>query len=397
LFVDDSALKKRIRRHVIAANWDFFAVTAPGLEKVCRSECANFSFLSRHPRIVEGGVECSGRVNHVYKTNLYIRTANRIIMRIGGFKATNFRQLEKRLDAFSWELFFKPGTAVKIHVSAIHSRLYHTKAVSDRILLKLKNVLSCLPGSENFSENFLQTLYVRIVDDFVTLSLDSSGDILYKRGIKIHGGRAPLRETIACAALMIAGYKGDEPLIDPMCGSGTFSLEAAMMAQHIPAGWFRSFAFQYWPCFSDNRWNFIRKQAQKQLLYVKNPIVFASDIDSRACNELRKCVNKNKFDNIIKIKEGQDFFTLCPENLTKTRGLVVLNPPYGLRIEPFETTSEKLFKEIFKKLKKDYKQWKVAVIVPNRRIAQSAAMALKSHCLFHGGLKLFLLYGIIPR
>jgi putative N6-adenine-specific DNA methylase len=334
-------------------------------------------------------------VHIIYEANLFSRTANRIMMRIGGFKASNFRQLEKKLQEFSWELFLNPHSTLRVKVSASHSRLYHTAAVGTRISDFLSKDPRCLQQWEISSEGIIQTLYVRIVEDQVTLSLDSSGEILYKRGVKTHGGKAPLRETAACAALLLAGYKGHEPLIDPMCGTGTFSLEAAMMALNIPPGWFREFAFMNWPCFNLAQWNFIRSQAEKQILKIKKPIIFSSDIDARMCNELKNCVRNNGFDDIIKVSDGDDFFTLCPENLTKRRGLVVLNPPYGLRMDPLEKSTDQLFQEIFKKLRKDYKKWKVAMIIPNQHLVRTSTLGLKMRPFFHGGLKRFLIYGTI--
>lgn len=392
---NEPAFFKRIRRRIIARNWDFFAVTAPGLEKICRNEFGHFMSLESPPRVVKGGVEIRGRVHLIYEANLFSRTANRIMMRIGGFKAANFRQLEKKLPEFSWELFLNPHSTLRVKVSASHSRLYHTDAVGARISDFLRKDPWCSQQWKMSPEGIIQTLYVRIVEDQVTLSLDSSGEILYKRGVKTHGGKAPLRETAACAALLLAGYKGHEPLIDPMCGTGTFSLEAAMMALNIPPGWFREFAFMNWPCFNPAQWNFIRSQAKKQILKIKKPIIFSSDIDARMCNELKNCVRNNGFDDIIKVSDGDDFFTLCPENLTKRQGLVVLNPPYGLRMDPLEKSTDQLFQEIFKKLRKDYKKWKVAMILPNQHLVRTSTLGLKMKPFFHGGLKRFLMYGTI--
>jgi putative N6-adenine-specific DNA methylase len=393
---DKPAFIKRIRRQIIARKWDFFAVTAPGLEKVCQKEFDSFPFLNACSKAVKGGVEFSGRVHCAYEANLYLRTSSRIMMRIGSFKASNFRQLEKKLSEFSWELFLNSHTPIQVKASTAHSRLYHTNAVQERISEILQKVSCYVPTSSMSLEDMNQMLYVRIVDDKVTLSLDSSGEILYKRGIKTHGGKAPLRETTACAALLLAGYDRQKPLIDPMCGSGTFSLEAAMMALNIPPGWFREFAFMHWPCFNAARWKYIHDQAQKEFLHVKQPMIFASDIDPQICQELKKCVAKNRFDDIIKVSDGHDFFTLYPKNLTDRQGLVVLNPPYGFRMNTLEANTEQFFREIFKKLKKDYKQWKVAMIIPHQRFAQRTTLGLKIKPLFHGGLRLFLLYGTVP-
>lgn len=126
---------------------------------------------------------------------------------------------------------------------------------------------------------FPQQLFVRAVNDQLTVSIDSSGDMLYKRGLKIQGGKAPIRETTAASILALAGYHIGEPLIDPMCGTGTFSLEGAMIANHIPAGWYRNFAFMGWPCFKPSRWKHIRREAKGRITRLTKPVIFASDTE----------------------------------------------------------------------------------------------------------------------
>ena len=115
-----------------------------------------------------------------------------------------------------------------------------------------------------------QRLFIRGVDDRFSVSIDSSGDLLYKRGIKTLAGTAPVRETLAAAILMLAGYSGNEALVNPMCGSGTFAVEGALMARNIPPGWNRSFAFMGWPGFRPAQWRHIRNAAEKR--FVSGPL-----------------------------------------------------------------------------------------------------------------------------
>ena len=392
------ALVKRIRRRVVAKTWDFFAATAPGFEKLCEQECAALGFFRPMPRIVPGGLDFSGRVQHAYRSNLHLRTANRVLMRIEEFQAANFRRLKKKLRALPWELFVKPDRAVSFRVSSARSRLYHTKAVEQCAYEALDEAPGRGPRpSDNEADTAPQTVFIRIVEDRVSLSLDSSGDNLYKRGLKVPGGRAPLRETAAAAILMLLGYGGDGPLIDPMCGSGSFSLEAAMIAQGIPPGWYRSFSFFEWPCFSPGKWEFIRKEAGNAFRPMERPAIFASDIDSGACRHLRECVGKAGFQNAVEIEDGLDFFDLHPEKLGRQGGAVVLNPPYGLRMDPAGKNAGPFFEEIFRKLKKDFKGWKAAVVVPDSRYAASAPSAWQKRRLFHGGLDVRLICGTVPR
>ena len=238
-----SPLEKRIRRHVIGKSHRFFAVTAPGLEPLCLGELESLGLTGA---AVEGGVEFSGRLQAAYLANLCLRTANRILLRVHEFRATSFRALAQEAASFPWELFIAPGAPLRIHVTTHHCRLHHSDAIAERVQNAIAERLSAFSVAE--ARMPLQ-IFIRGVDDRFTASLDSSGENLYRRGIKTHAGKAPLRETLAAAALMLAGYSGEGFLLDPMCGAGTFALEAALMAKHLPPGGHRDFAFMAWPGF----------------------------------------------------------------------------------------------------------------------------------------------------
>ena len=390
-------LSKRVKRHVTGRMQNFFAATAPGFEKLCFDELMSLplSVSAKSAVIVEGGVEFRGRVHDCYLANLNLRTANRILMRIGAFKATNFDQLEKRLADLPWELFLCPGFPPKISVTARHSRLYHKDAIAERFQASISDRLAQTGLHEDIQDIsfYRQQIFVRVAEDRFTVSIDSSGEILHKRGIKKHGGTAPLRETIAAAMLKFGKYNCREPLADPLCGSGTFSLEAAMMATHTPPGWLRDFAFMGWPAFRPQRWAYIKRESEKNFTRLKRPLIFASDKDKAACSRLQQCVRKYDFSGIIRV-HCSDFFNFSPSELTKKTGLVVLNPPYGRRIETVEG-SETFFYSICEKLGKDYKKWKVAMIVPGKSLVKTVPFRLKSHRFRHGGLNMTLLAGSI--
>ena len=389
-------LSKRIRRHVTGRIRDFFAVTTLGFEKPCFDELMSLPLSVRSGIIVSGGVEFRGKVHDCYLANLNLRTASRILMRIGCFKATNFTQVEKKLSDFPWELFLCPTVAPRISVAARHSRLYHKGAIAERFQASIIQRFSQMDRQEEISpsESCGQEIFVRVVDDRFTISIDSSGEILHKRGIKKHGGEAPIRETIAAAALKLSGYDGSTPLLDPMCGSGTFSIEAAMMATNTPPGCLREFAFMGWPSFAPQRWAYIKRESEKGLTRIRTPLIFASDQDRAACDTLKKSVRENELDRVIRVASS-DFFELPPSSLTDQKGLVVLNPPYGERLGT-KREIRKLFNAIFKKLKHDYKDWKIALIAPDRQIAAKVPFELSAYPFNHGGAKRILLVGKIP-
>jgi len=230
------SLAKRIRRRITARTHTFFAATAPGLEHLCLAELLSLPLSETRASAVPGGVEFQGKLHDCYMANLHLRCANRVLMRLCDFRASSFGALEKRLSEIEWEIYLPRCRGLRISVASFKSRLYHRGAVAERVH---HSVVKSMGLPVEISPEADPHLFIRIDSDRVTVSLDSSGELLHKRGIKPRGGKAPIRETLAAAVLKIAGYRPGELLVDPMCGSGTFSLEAAMISRNLPAGWFR--------------------------------------------------------------------------------------------------------------------------------------------------------------
>ncbi len=392
------ALAKRIKRRVTARTHNFFAATAPGLEHLCLSEILSLPLGDAQVSVAPGGVEFKGKLHDCYMANLYLRCANRVLMRIADFRASSFSALEKRVSEIDWELYLPPRGGLRVSVTSHKSKLYHKGAVSQRVYDGvIKRTGAPLedpsdPGSH---------LFIRIDSDQVTVSLDSSGELLHKRGVKPRAGKAPIRETLAAAVLKIAGYRPGELLVDPMCGSGTFSLEAAMMSRNIPAGWFREFAFMKWPAFSPGRWRHLRREAEPRFVPAASPCVFASDAREQSSKLLEEHLSAAGLSNTVNVTH-LDFFDLTPKGISAfpgmtdkinaDSGLLVLNPPYGRRLGSSREACT-LFTDIFKKLRRDFKGWKVAVIAPKHIMPKRMATSFQQHPFFHGGLDLVLLTG----
>lgn len=389
----ENALEKRIKRRVRGKVRDFFIQTAPGFEKVCFDELTSLPLSSKCAMIISGGVEFKGRVHDCYLANLRLSTANRILMRIKSFKATNFRQLDERLKGVDWELYFKPEQTVRIRVSSKSSRLYHKKAISERIRESLTARMDQFDATDDSETAVPQQLFVRIFDDRFTLSVDSSGELLYKRQLKTHGGKAPIRETIAAVALKLAGYTGNEPLLDPMCGAGTFPLEAALTATNIPPGWYRNFAFMDWPVFRGKRWSYIRNESEKEIHMPQTPFIVGSDKDENAIDKLQKSIEDHGLTDVIRVV-CMDFFDLDPSSFFDQPGIVVINPPYGQRMGDARQSNQ-LIHDIFNVLKTTYKGWKAAIVLPRKHLVENAPFETTSHYFQHGGLQLVLITGII--
>ncbi|MBR9981522.1 MAG: hypothetical protein KFF50_10895 [Desulfatitalea sp.] len=386
-------LDKQIKRHVIARRHGMHAVTAPGAEAVCARELAALSETVRVEALSTGGVDFSGRLEDLYRANLYLRTAGRVLLRVMAFKATNFRQLESQCAAVPWERYLPGGVVPACKVTAHRSRLYHSGAIAGRVTSVIGRYWADrqVPAMEAAG----QTLLVRLEDDRAVFSLDSSGDNLYRRGLKTHSALAPLRETLAAAILSMAGYDPARPLLDPMCGAGTFSLEAALMAKGIAPGSRRGFAFMQWPAFRPRQWQHLVKKGAETHRLLERPTIHASDLDAEACRKLGACVQNNDLADAVTVA-CRDFFAL--EGTLNGRvaqpGLIVLNPPYGRRLSPGET-SRAFYSRMGAKLGRDFRGWDLAVVVPDAALVATLPFTLNTFPLSHGGLPLQLLVGRI--
>jgi putative N6-adenine-specific DNA methylase len=385
--------EKRIKRHVVGKVHNFFAVTAPGFETLCLAELTS---LGLEGRAVPGGVEFAGNLQACYLANLCLRTAGRILMRVHSFRATSFPVLERAASRFPWELFLLRGPAPRLHVTTHHCRLHHTTAIAERVLSGIQKQLGhAADGADKPADaaEVRPQVFIRGTDDRFVVSIDSSGENLYLRGIKVHRGRAPVRETIAAAVLMHAGFTGAEVLVDPMCGTGTFSLEAALMAKRIPPGWFRSFAFTSWPAFRKQRWEFMRRKAAERFEILKAPRIFASDIDPDACSLLEEVSCAKGLADAVSVSI-HDFFEIDPARLADRPGVVVLNPPYGRRIgKPAE--SRNLTRTVIDRLCGKFQGWKFILLVPEDRYIPSMPPSVLSYRVLHGGLRVKVIVGEI--
>jgi putative N6-adenine-specific DNA methylase len=379
-------LEKRIKRHLIGKSHDFFAVTAPGFEELCLAELAS---LGLNGRAVAGGVEFAGRLPDGWLANLHLLTASRILMRAHAFQAAHFSELERQIGAFAWELFLKPGALQKINVTTHRCRLHHTDAIAERVREGIERRLQ--PFGSAGPAAVGQQVFVRGTRDRFTVSIDSSGENLYLRGLKTHPGRAPLRETIAAAALMRGGFTGAETFLDPMCGTGTFSLEAALIAKNIPPGWFRDFAFMGWPGFRPRRWDHLRRKASEAFTVLSSPRIFASDIDPAACSALEDSLRTHGLSDAASVA-CRNFFELDPRDVSERPGVVVINPPYGRRLGT-ASKSRELTRAIIARIREHYPGWAFILVAPADRELPLAGIPVEVYPFFHGGLSVNVVVG----
>jgi putative N6-adenine-specific DNA methylase len=280
-------------------------------------------------RALAGGVEVDGELPEAMRLNLWLRTASRVLLRLGEpLRATTFAELVRKASDLSWERFLRKGVRAAFRVSCRKSRLYHSGAVAERLHEALQGrtrfPVSRAEAGEEAPED-AQLFLARFEHDLCTVSVDTSGALLHQRGWRGPQAKAPLRETLAAALLLAAGYRGEEPLCDPLCGSGTIPIEAALIAMRRAPGIARGFAFQRWPESSARQWEHLVVAARKQERALSVPIE-ASDQDAGAVAAARE--NASRAAVLIEIAQRR-LADLPPDGGT---GLLACNAPYGVRL-----------------------------------------------------------------
>lgn len=319
----------------------FFISCAPGIEPILERETRQLGLLplshiphqstSPNPFSGEepGGLLFEGYATHVMQSNLHLRTAGRVIVRLGEFYASAFSELRKKAARLEWEKFLSPGQAVNIRAVCHKSKLYHSDAVAERVLGAINDHFSIANAQQKNSLQDAQgqMVLVRMVNDQCTISIDSSGEPLHRRGYRLAVAKAPLRETLAAALLIASGWDGSSPLVDPFCGSGTIPIEAALLARRIPPGIARDFAFMKWPAFPKDEWQTMLSKAQSEILPLRTSI-YGYDRDKGAIE--MSAANASRAGQKSEISFAQQpVSSLKPAG---TPGWIITNPPYGLRV-----------------------------------------------------------------
>jgi putative N6-adenine-specific DNA methylase len=312
----------------------YFAITAPGLEELTAAELVALGItpIDTEP----GGVSFDGPLGSLYRANLHLRTATRVIARVGEFEARHFADLERSAKAQPWKEFLSASRAVRLRVTCKKSKLYHSDAVAQRVAGAIANALGRAPeegragaDDDEQGDDDAQLVIVRLLHDRCTLSVDSSGALLHRRGYRLQTAKAPVRETLAAAMLMASGWTGEAPLVDPMCGAGTIAIEGAMIARRIAPGARREFAFSHWPRFDAALWTRMLEKAKERELPRAPVPILASDRDAGAVEAAVANAERAGVSADIEITRCAVSAIAPPAS---PRGWLVTNPPYGVRV-----------------------------------------------------------------
>lgn len=355
----------------MAVDVRIFLPCAPGLEEALAREVVAIGAVG-HDR-VPGGVEAWGDRDLVYRANLEVGLAKSVLLRVATFTARRFDRLVARVRELPWPNLI--AGAARIDVTSKRSRLYHTGAIAERITQGIEASLERPIAGDDPTE-----VHVRFSSDRCTISIDTSGEPLTRRGYRRATGKAPLSPDLARALILAADWDPATPLVDPFSGSGTIPIEAALLGNHIPPGANRSFAFEHAPWFERDAFDRLRDAALARA--TKNPLeIHGSDRDAgvvvgAAENATRAGVDVTFVHAAVSDAPGL--------RLDAARAAVVTNPPYGHRVAKGHDLRP-LFQR-FGAMVREHPEWTVALLATDRRLASAAQLDLETRGRWrHGG------------
>jgi putative N6-adenine-specific DNA methylase len=399
-----------------------FAVCAPGLEPFTALELDRLGLSGSHPpqsenfptekgapddqqvprpasggmggELQSGGIEFQGSLHDVYRANLHLRTASRVLVRLGEFYASAFPELRRKASRLLWENYLAPERPIALRVTSKKSRLYHEGAVAERVAGAIADRLGKPPPVQKYNEDsgtdLPQLVVVRIVDNLCTISMDSSGALLHRRGYRLATAKAPLRETLASAMVMASGWDTLSPFLDPFCGSGTIPIEAALLAKSLPPGYSRRFAFMDWPQFDSKSWDELLAHAGKAIAS-DIPKIIASDRDAGAIQAAQANAERAGVADCIEFSRK----AISAIDPPPGPGRVVTNPPYGVRLKKTNDLRN-LYAQLGKVLRTRCPGWRVTILCDRVQLIRSTGLEFdRGIFVMNGGLKVRLLRGLV--
>ncbi|MFD1030833.1 THUMP domain-containing class I SAM-dependent RNA methyltransferase [Metaplanococcus flavidus] len=363
------------------ATYKLLATAAMGLESIVASEVKEMGYETQTEN---GKVFFEGDERDIAKTNLWLRTADRIKVIAGEFDAFTFDELFEKTKAIEWEKFLPVDAEFPVQGKSVKSTLHSVpncqSIVKKAIVERLKKAYHRNSFLDESGPRF--KIEVSILKDKVQLSIDTSGAGLHKRGYRLDQGEAPLKETLAAALVKLSRWTPDRPFVDPFCGSGTIVIEAAMIGQNIAPGYNREFDSEKWPWIGEAIWKEVREQAEEMENYDQPLNILGTDIDHNMVKIAEQNAREAGFGDIIQFQQRQvkDFAT------TEENGVIIGNPPYGERIGEIEVIEE-MIKDMGNVFSK-HLTWSVYILSSMARFESLYGQpATKKRKLFNGFIR----------
>jgi len=361
----------------------FFATTAKGVEEVLAGE---LSRLGAAEVVQEnGGVRFAGGMEAMYRANLWLRTASRVLMPLAEFACENPDELYAGVRTVDWHRYLTPAMTLAVDCNLRDSALTHSGYVAlkakDGIVDQLRDKLGTRPNVDTRDPDLRVNL--RLFRNRCTVSLDCSGTPLDRRGYRLERHEAPLKENLAAALVAFSGWDGSQPLLDPMCGTGTIAIEAALQALKVPPGLLRlSFGFQRWPEYDKSLWDRLVAEAHEGELDTLPAPVLGSDISHSAVNMAWENARRAGV-----VGEGLVQFDRCAIGELAPPpgpGVLIFNPPYGMRLGE-EEALKPLYKEIGDVMKQRCKGYTAYLFTGNHQLAKCVGLKPSRRIVLYNG------------
>lgn len=331
---------------------DLFVSCAPGLEPLLAAEIRDLKLGT--PVEVPGGIEMKGGLRSIYRANLELGLAQQVRARLGTFLATSAGELGKKTAKLEFERWIDPKRPLRVSVTVRRSRLAHSGAIAERVRRAIAHRVKGTPEDGRGGAH----VHVRVVDDRVQISVDTSGAPLHRRGYRLDPGPAPLREDLARALVIVSGWDRTSRLVDPLVGSGTVAIEAALLASGRPPGQRRSFEFEHAPCFDPALWTRTKAAAARPGREIE---IFGSDRDPEAV--ARAAANAERAG--VRLELAQASLSEAPGlREPPSVGALVTNPPWGDRLGGDPAPLYRRLSELVVELPP---AWEVGVVLPAER------------------------------
>ena len=359
----------------------FFATTAKGVEEVLAAELVRLGVSEVTP--VGGGVRFAGGMEAAYRANLWLRSASRVLMPLAEFACETPEELYQGARAVPWTEYLTPSMTLAVDCNLRDSALTHSGFVAlktkDAIVDELRDRCGSRPNVDTKDPDL--RVNVRLFRNRCTLSLDCSGTPLDRRGYRLDRHEAPLKENLAAALVELSGWDGSTPFLDPMCGTGTIAIEAALKALRIPPGLLRTgFGFQRWPGFDRGLWDRLVDEARQGMLSALPAPVLGSDISHSAVAMAHENARRAGVGGVLSLGRGEIAELSAPAG----PGVLIFNPPYGKRLGE-EEALKPLYKEIGDVMKKRCKGYTAYLFTGNLELAKSVGLKASRRIVLYNG------------
>ncbi|WP_114745361.1 THUMP domain-containing class I SAM-dependent RNA methyltransferase [Falsibacillus pallidus] len=363
------------------SKYSLIATAAMGLESIVANEVKNLGYDCT---VENGKITYQGDETAIARSNLWLRTADRVKIKVGEFKAYSFDELFEKTNALNWQDFLPVDAEFPVQGKSVKSKLF---SVSDCQAIVKKAIAEKLKSHYKRNSWLEETgplfkIEVSLLKDTATITIDASGAGLHRRGYRTGQGEAPIKETLAAAMIQLTSWTPDRPFVDPYCGSGTLPIEAALIGQNIAPGFNREFISEQWPWIAQKVWDEARIESEDLAEYDRELDIMGTDIDHRMINISKENAFEAGLGEIIQFKQMQvkDFTS------EKKYGVIAGNPPYGERIGD-KPEVEKMYREMGEAFKK-LDTWSIYMLTSNENFeACYGKPATKKRKLFNGFIR----------